>query len=43
LKKQLSLDNQEKQESGSTWNSISAAAKSNSIDEDKMQIKSKIA
>jgi len=43
LKKQLTLDKQEEQESDPTWNNHSAAAKHLRVDEDKMQIESEIA
>jgi len=43
LKKQLTLDNQEEQESDPTWNNLSVAAKLLRIDEDEMQIESEIA
>lgn len=38
LKKQLTLDKQEEQESDHTWNDLPAAAKHCHVDEDTMQI-----
>jgi len=43
LKKQLTLDKQEKRESDPTWNNLSAAAKCRHVDEDNTQIESEIA
>ena len=42
LKKQLTLDKQDKQESQPAWNYLAVAAKRNQFDEDKMQIESEI-
>jgi len=43
LKKHLTLDKQEEQESDRAWNDLSAAAKHRPVDVDKMQIESEIA
>jgi hypothetical protein len=43
LKKQLTLDKQEEQESNPAWNKLSAAAKRHRVDKDKTQIESEIA